>query len=137
VSGARHGVKGLGRFKISQSPGMPYIPGEDWLERHARRMQLAVENIPAIREWCEHRGVEWRWCGSDGHPHGRYFKFWVRFYRGAAVAGWLPGLGRAWMSPDSANVRTVRAKLDDYHQLLTWLEPWASLAHLRPKIHPE
>lgn len=96
--------------------------GEDWKERHQRRLERALEDWPKIREWARYRGVE---CGMVRDGSGCVtFRLKVHLHKSAAVAGWIPSKGRAWRNSDCCRRQSVYSKVHDYTQFINELTIW-------------
>lgn len=108
---------------------VPFIPGEDPLERHRRRLVSARANVEIVRKWCEYRGVEFAvHNGNAKHVHAEYWVFRVRLRRASALARWHPALGRAeriaFFRGRKTKIGHAKGKVYDYEQLLFFLAEW-------------
>jgi hypothetical protein len=132
-----------GKYRVGNLTLSPYVPWMPVAERHRQRYEKAMESLPIVRAWCEQRGVQfWVTTNNTGHPHATSFKFKVLLRQDAAVAVWVPGVGRAiarasskamshnrrrkWRRRNGRFSRpgTRYAHLHDWHQLLLFLERW-------------
>lgn len=132
-----------GKYRIGNITRSPYAPGMAAGERHAQRLARALEDMPIIRAWCEQRNIEfWTTTNDSGHAHATTFRFRVPRFQDAAVAVWVPGIGRAlcrtscklmtrtgrrkWRRRNGRFTRpdTRYAHLHDWYQLILFLERW-------------
>ena len=117
----------IGKQPISYTSSVPYIVGEDHMERHKRRHDAAFDNLDVIREWCLYRGVRFSIRGTD-HFHDKAIKLKILMAGDARVAGWCPGKGIAWKSSSAKNTRPIYEKIHDSHQFLKFLDDWWSIS---------
>jgi hypothetical protein len=113
-----------GKWQISFSSLVPYIPGEDVLARHRRRADQAKANESKVRQWCEFRGVEMLVRDDSRHVHDCLWRFRVRLIKNGAQAIWNPGTGLAFRHSDCRDGVKEYRKIHDWQQLLDFLTVW-------------
>jgi len=107
-----------------------YVPGEEPLDRHARRLAASWEGEPMVRAWCEHRVIQFNvFNRANPHPHAPSWVFKVQLAKGVSLARWIPALGRfvriAFLTGKKTSGRKA-AKVYDWEELLIMLESWFS-----------
>ena len=73
----------MGKYKDIQSEGpsqaVPFIPGEDAKDRHARRLEAALRSAHLLSYWCRARGIDLT-IKNDGHH-------WIMVHNLTALCG--------------------------------------------------
>lgn len=96
------------RHSVGPSTIAPLVPGESSMQRHARRMGVALESVPAFAEWAEREGWKIE-IKNNGHH-------WILVYQDGCLAEWWPSSAKlviekrwnqGWHCHDVNQVRQV------------------------------
>ena len=76
----------LDRYDLGRSSTVPYVEGEAWNTRHARRKAAALERQKEVELWCTRH--KWRMAiKNDGHH-------WIFYTHQSKTIEWYPSSGK-------------------------------------------